>query len=282
MERRLLGGVALTAAALTLVACGGSDEAAGPRPAADLDSIVALGHSGTTGVGSDPDNPIGDARQNSWATGTNPEVDSVYQRLLATHPALKGHTESLGEDGSTVAALDAQVDAMKDLEPVPDVVLLQTFDNDIHCDGTDAANQRPFGRALDEVLTRIEQVAPNAQVFIVSQWGEVASWAEAARTRAGALMGSTGTGLCDLFTPKARVRGQAVRALQGIVDTYFATAQQVCDRHESCFTDGGHLRDMPVHPDYLTEDGNHLSVKGHAVMAEYAWEALPDEIKDRP
>ena len=26
--------------------------------------------------------------ENSWATGTNPAVNSIYQRLLATHPAL--------------------------------------------------------------------------------------------------------------------------------------------------------------------------------------------------
>ena len=35
--------------------------------------IIALGHSGMTGEGSDPTRPGQDARENSWATGTAPD-----------------------------------------------------------------------------------------------------------------------------------------------------------------------------------------------------------------
>ena len=102
----------------TLVGACGNDSTTGSRPSAagttttvpasasstrvpstpNLDSIVVLGHSGTTGYGSDPSNPGGDVRENSWATGSNPAVDSIYRRLLATHPAMKGHATSLGVD----------------------------------------------------------------------------------------------------------------------------------------------------------------------------------------
>ncbi|HYN32629.1 MAG TPA: hypothetical protein VES40_08395, partial [Ilumatobacteraceae bacterium] len=64
-------------------------------------SMVVLGHSGATGWNSDPANPGTDAIQNSWATGDNPQVDSIYARALAQNPALEGNNFNLAVDGST-------------------------------------------------------------------------------------------------------------------------------------------------------------------------------------
>ncbi len=58
------------------------------------DSIVVLGHSGATGANSDPKNLSRDARENSWATGTNPTVNSIYLRVLAKNPAAVSHNVS--------------------------------------------------------------------------------------------------------------------------------------------------------------------------------------------
>src|SRR4051812_14202510 len=63
-----------------------------------LDAIAVIGHSGATGynsTGTDQDVP-----ENSWATGSNPKVDSIYRRLLATHPALKDHAYNAAVSGS--------------------------------------------------------------------------------------------------------------------------------------------------------------------------------------
>ena len=87
----------------TLVACGsdGSDTSRHPGspPAsanstrdvattAQMDAIAVLGHSGATGTMSDPQDPSRDATENSWATGENPHVRSVYQRLVERYPAI--------------------------------------------------------------------------------------------------------------------------------------------------------------------------------------------------
>ena len=65
-------------------------------------SIAVLGHSGATGENSDPSKPGVEVRANSWATGTNPEVKSLYQRLLAKNPAIKGHNVNLAQSAATV------------------------------------------------------------------------------------------------------------------------------------------------------------------------------------
>jgi hypothetical protein len=268
---------------LTLLAGCGSEPSADPAPSTRvLDSIVALGHSGTTGYNSDPDRPGVDTRENSWVTGTDPAVDSIYRRLLATHPALEGHATSLGVDASTVDALDAQVDAMLQLDPLPDVVVVQTLWNDLRCDGTDPANQQRFGRTLDRALTRIGEEDRYAQVFLVDQWGSALAHARAARDLHGFVAAATGTGPCDTYTEDGAIRRAGVVAMQHIVDGYFATVQRVCSAHPSCWTDDGTLGRMPVGPEDLTPDGNHLSVHGLATEAAYAWRALPDAIKNRP
>jgi hypothetical protein len=243
--------------------------------------MVVLGHSGTTGFGSDPSDPTGDARQNSWATGTNPTVGSIYRRLLPGHPALKGHAVSLGEDGSNVDALPGQVAQMLALDPKPDVVLIQSIDNDMRCDGTDPGNETVFAGKLDQVLTTINREDPNAQIFFVDQWSSVQTYAAFSKGDPVAVTNARGTGPCDTFTDVGRLRPAGIISEQEIVDGYFDQIKQVCGRHRACWTDDGAMQELPLRTGDLTVDRNHLSVSGLATMAKYAWAALPDAIKQR-
>src|SRR3954470_10988218 len=115
MARRLVALlVALPVAAALVAGCGGdsspppSSASSGPPPARAQpytgypDAIVALGHSGSTGEDSDPRQPGVEVRENSWITGTNPAVDSLYERILAKHPAIRGHALALSQGGATV------------------------------------------------------------------------------------------------------------------------------------------------------------------------------------
>src|SRR5215831_8284077 len=93
---RVYAVLAVCLAVLTAASCGSSS---GPASAATgttsashpLRGIIALGHSALTGENSDPPSPGQPAPRNSWATGTNPAVDSIYQRLAAVDPAVRGH-----------------------------------------------------------------------------------------------------------------------------------------------------------------------------------------------
>jgi len=68
-----------------------------------------FGHSGATGYNSDPANPGTDARANSWASGTNPDVQSIYSRLLAVDPGIEGEVTDAAVDGSHVYDLEGQL-----------------------------------------------------------------------------------------------------------------------------------------------------------------------------
>jgi hypothetical protein len=250
----------------------------------ELDSIAVIGHSGATGTMSNPDDPINNAYENSWATGDNPEVRSIYHRLLATHPALEGHHYNEAVNGTGVTDLADQVDDLAETaEVVPDLVLIQSIDNDMRCDGTDGQNYRPFGRELEKVMQKIESELPGARTFFVSQWADVATWTDWAQHVTIQVEGYSGTGPCDVFDAQGRPRPAGITSMQRITDRYWAQIERVCARHAGCYTDGlaENREFVPVDED-LSVDMNHLSVAGHAKFAAIAWKALPDEIKNAP
>jgi hypothetical protein len=62
-----------------------------------------------TGENSDPNRPGAIARENSWATGTSPEVNSVYRQLVAERPDTEGHVANTAEGGAPVGSLPRQL-----------------------------------------------------------------------------------------------------------------------------------------------------------------------------
>src|SRR5262245_4101045 len=85
-------------------------------------AIVVLGDTGATGHGSDPAHGLRDQPQNSWATGTNPAVDSVYTRILAAEPAVRTHKTNLAQNDPSAAQFAAQVRKLAALRPRPELV----------------------------------------------------------------------------------------------------------------------------------------------------------------
>ncbi|MDQ3054080.1 MAG: hypothetical protein M3R66_09745, partial [Actinomycetota bacterium] len=132
--------------AVVAVGCAGSGDDAGstdsqPSTAASEESgplgVVALGHSGLTGENSDPDRPGEDVPENSWATGTAPEVDSTYQRLVALRPETRDRVANQAQGGA-----DA-----------------------------DAEHVEEFGAAVDATLDVITAASPDSRILLVGQMG---------------------------------------------------------------------------------------------------------------
>jgi len=279
---------ALAASILALAACSsGGSTAPSASPGATTstttapvstpgypDSIVVLGHSGATGGGSDPMNLSRDARENSWATGTNPTVNSVYLRVLARNPAVVGHNVNLAKGGSGVDDLLRQAEGAVELDPLPELVLIETIDNDIRCDGTDPQNYEPFGATLDSALDIIEAGAPDAKIFFVSQWGTVSSYMNTFAGSAAVVSANSGDYPCATFDESGAPKPDGIAYLQDVVDQYFAVIVARCEERANCFTDESALRAMAVEPDLVGPDYNHLSIAGHMEYAAIAWPAL--------
>lgn len=248
----------------------------------ELDSIAVLGHSGATGVGTNPSDSGADAPENSWATGVNPAVKSIYQRLLVDHPAMKGHNYNLAVNGSTVGAMRAQLrELLRTANPLPDVVLIQSIDNDIRCDGTDAEHVATVAGDLDTVLSEIRREIPDVQIFMVSQWSTPAEYARWVATKPQLASSAAGTGQCDLWDSDGKVRAAGVQSLTSIIDSYWRAAEETCSKHPGCFTDGGAAKNLRITDADIGPDGGHLSIEGHAKLAELVWAAFPEEITMR-
>lgn len=236
-------------------------------------SIVAIGHSGLTGYDSDPGQPDTDVPAHSWATGASADVDSVYQRVLAKNPAVENHATNLGVDGSDVNGLLDQAAQAVAVTPAPDLVIIQSIDNDIKCDGTDKQNFGPYRQKLTAVMDTLTKARPDAEIFFVSQWATVKEYDRTVRQIDPDHI--TGTGPCDpidLQTRKAVPQHEAY--LQHLVDHYWGIVTDVCSSYPTCRTDRGAMQRMKLRKRDLAVDLDHLSVAGHRKMAALAWRAL--------
>ena len=268
--------LALLAAAVSVTSCSASNGTpAASQAGAYPKAIVVMGHSGTTGYNSDPANPGTDAHSNSWATGDNPKVNSIYTRLLALNPAIAGHNTNLGVDGSDVRALGPQVDKALALNPVPDLFIIQEVDADMKCDGTDKDNYEPFAKTLAADLARISKKAPQAKILLVSSPpGTVQNYGEVITALPEAKASNTGTGPCDMFTPDGKAAPAGWKYQDQVITTYHGKLAEVCKQFANCVYDDGALYRMKITAADLTPDGSHLTVSGHAKQAALEWKVL--------
>lgn len=272
-----LGVAALMAACSTSGGTGSPASSAAAAPSSRYPNAIAvLGHSGATGFASDPKRPLEDARTNSWATGDNPEVDSVYLRLLALNPAVRGHNANFAEDGTGVNELAGQADQALNTKPLPDLFLIQSVDNDMRCDGTDAQNYGPFAATLTEVFKKITTAAPKAKILLVSSPpGTVDNYGKIAAKLDVAKKNVTGTGICDLFDPAGKPVPAHWRTSEDITQHYLSQLKSVCAKFPACQYDNGALYHMTITADDLAaSDGAHLSISGHRKQAELEWRVL--------
>lgn len=268
-------------AALALAACSNGQpvaapaESASPPPAEAVpgwpSAIAAIGHSGLTGY--DSATPGVDARSNSWATGDSPDVDSVYLRILAENPAIEGHAVNVAVDGSNVNGLLGQAKLIVEEDPKPELVIVQSIDNDMQCDGTDEEHLPVYRDGLVRVMDVLSAGLPDATILFVSQWGSVEEYTAAAIGVDPSHL--AGTGPCDVVDPTTlEVVPEKLPPFQQLVDAYFNTIVEVCSAYAHCITDEGAMQAMQLDPADLTPDLNHLKPSGHAKMAEIAWNVL--------
>ena len=290
-----IAALTLVASVAALVGCGESDSAptaradtpagnATPSPTATTapasarkwtrgypNSIAVLGHSGSTGANSDPDQPGVEVRANSWATGTNPDVNSVYLHILERNPSIAGHNLSYSEGGAGIDQVAAQADRLLTNDPDIDLILIQVMDNDLTCP-LDRAALSEFRSKLTAMLEKLASGAPNSSQFVVSQFGSVRTYARSLTRDERAAQG--GTGPCDFMTPTGDIAPQKVRRLEDAIHAYEGALEAACESVRQCTYDGGAFGRIVDRREYVSSDLNHFSVGGHAKAAAVAWAAM--------
>jgi hypothetical protein len=234
-------------------------------------SLAVLGHSGATGENSDPRRPGIEVRANSWATGTNPAVKSLYLRLLAKNPRINGHNLNLAQAGATVEQLVLQAEQVVASKAKPDLIVIQIMDNDLVCPAA-ARNLAAFRSTFDSALRTLAKGAPTSSLFVVSQFGSPGTYARSLTRTERKTFG--GTGQCDFVDPAGRIVEKKVARADAAIHAYEAQLAAGCKHVGQCHYDAGAFGRIIDRRDYYSGDLNHLSIKGHAEAAAVAWAAL--------
>jgi hypothetical protein len=269
----------LCVAALVVPGCGGSDHkdgrASAPAPKSTPgypNSIAVLGHSGATGEGSDPHRPGAEVRANSWATGTNPEVNSLYLRILAKNSAIKGRNFNFAEAGATVDMLVSQARRAVSQNPKPELFVIQIMDNDI-VSPLSERNLTAFRSTLVKALEAVAKGAPESSIFVVSQFGSPGTYAKSL-TRAERKTVGSSEGPGFFIDPSGRIVPKQVALAEKEIHAYEAQLKAGCMRVQRCRYDGGAFGRIIDRREYYSSDLNHLTVRGHAKAAAAAWAAM--------
>jgi hypothetical protein len=245
-----------------------------PTETPDLSSpvgVIAMGHSGLTGEGTG--DPLAPAFKNSWATGTAPEVNSVYLRLVAVRPETEGHVQNTATGGAPASALLGLTLSALQTVPVPALAIISTIDSDIQCDGTDPDHLPAFGMAVAKALDAISTASPNTRILVVGQLGRprVDFVEQLVAHDPSVKPFLTGSGMCDFYDAAGKIVPAHFAALTAIIDAYEAEQARVCALVPHCATDEGARAAYVDKLENFSNDWNHLNVAGQAAEAELIW-----------
>jgi len=254
-------------AALSVAPAAASDPPLPSSMAAVGDSITQAASTVAPGV---------DTPQNSWATGTNPNVNSHYLRLLALNPAIGGRAFNHSVSGAKMFDLAGQMAAAGAGQPEYLTVLIGG--NDI-CTSTEETmtGVDVFRDQFVAAMETLRAASPNTQVYVVSiprvmglyELFKDDGWAR--------FIWSIGN-VCQSLLARPTSTEQAdidrrLRVAQRNVD-FNTVLAEVCAIYQPCRTDGGavYATDF-IASDVSSLDYFHPSTAGQRKLAAVSWSA---------
>jgi len=227
-----------------------------------------MGHSGLTGEGTGA--PSEPSYPNSWATGTSPDVDSVYLRMVAVRPETEGRVSNAAVGGAPTSTLSYQAEAALARVPAPALAIIQSVDNDVQCD---AANVTAVGASVAQVLDLIHEASPNTKILVAGQLGRpsVSFVKDLVAYDPNVKPSLTGNDDCTFFDASGKLHEAGFANLTKAIDAYEAETARVCAAVPNCVTDGGVRRAWIDKIELFSPDYNHLNKQGQAAEAELIW-----------
>jgi hypothetical protein len=175
--------------------------------------------------------------------------------------------------GAPVDELDNQAQDALASAPRPALVIVQTIDSDIRCDGTDATHVPEFGASLERALERVSVASPDTRILVVGQLGRPS--VDFVRTLVAhdpsVVPSLSGTDDCAFFDPDGNLVKAHFDNLTRIIDGYEAEQARVCATFANCQTDGGVRKNWIDKLKYFSPDWNHLNIQGQAAEAKLIW-----------
>lgn len=276
--------------AALLAACAGVPLAsAGTRHAIEYPSAMAvIGTPTAAGWGADPAHPFHPAPKASWATGTDPAVRSIYSRLVALNPAIRGHNANLSTAVSAPEAAGHELDDLLDgvhrvlrLKVKPDLVIVQAIDRAVKCDGSTELDFASYGARFGSALQVLAKGLPNARIFVVSQWGSFASYVKYLQgLDAGHRLKNAGKKPCQLVaSPTGAVVPSRVAYAKRVVAGEEAQLRSACTKVAHCRYDGGAAQRIPVTAADIADFQFTPTVQGQAKIAAAEWKLISTFVK---
>ncbi|MFE3606331.1 SGNH/GDSL hydrolase family protein [Streptomyces goshikiensis] len=277
-RRSLVGAVAAAAVlAGTVTGCSSGESSSGgergaqaaPRWNTAPASIAAVGDSITRGF--DACSVLADCPEVSWATGDDPEVDSLATRLLGAAEA-PSHSWNYAVTGSRMADLPAQLASAAAHKP--DLVTVMVGSNDA-CRPL-ASSMTPvadFRAGFEQALAGLRAASPRSQVYVSSVPDLQRLWEQGKDSPMVRQIWKLGICQSMLADPLSAIAGSAARREQvrARVVEYNEVLREVCAKDELCRYDGGAVFQYPFAADQLSRwDWFHPGKDGQARLAELA------------
>ncbi|GHG15445.1 SGNH/GDSL hydrolase family protein [Streptomyces hydrogenans] len=251
-----------------------------PTPVSPWDdspaSVAAVGDSVTRAF--DACSLLADCPEASWATGTDPAVNSLALRLLGPGRVAE-NSWNLARSGARVAALPEQMGRAAARRP--ELVTVMIGANDA-CRPTPAGMTpvAEFRRSFEASLARLRKDAPKARVYVASVPDLRRLWDTG---RANPLVRRVWElGVCGAMLADPEDLGAAAErrrtAVRDRVVAYNEVLAEVCARDERCRYDGGAVFGFRFDESLLsTWDWFHPSREGQARLAELAYRRITEK-----
>ncbi|MEU3821078.1 GDSL-type esterase/lipase family protein [Streptomyces sp. NPDC030392] len=245
-----------------------------PRPA----SVAAVGDSITRGF--DACGLLTDCPEVSWATGSDPAVNSLALRLVGA-PALASRSWNLARSGARVEELPGQMALAARHRPGLVTVMIGANDACRPHAGlmTPVAE---FRASFEAAMARLREEAPRTQVYVASIPDLRRLWSQGREHPVGQRvwrLGVCASMLADAQNLGTQAQRRRDRVRERVV-AYNEVLREVCARDERCRYDGGAVFAYAFDGAQLSPwDVFHPSRDGQGRLAEIAYRTVT---ADRP
>jgi lysophospholipase L1-like esterase len=217
-----------------------------------------------------------DAPSNSWSTGTNSTVQSLYLRILAKNPSINGQNYNLAFSGAKMVDLEGQASTAFWFQPEFITVLMGA--NDV-CTSSEAAMTpvATFRSQFEAAMRTFAQDTPNARIYVLSIPNIYNLWSVLKGNYTARLVWDSAD-ICQSMLANPTSTNQAdvdrrERVRQRNID-FNRQLQEVCALYPQCRFDGNAVFNTTfTASDVSTRDYFHPSIAGQAKLASVAWQA---------